>query len=110
PFFGIFPSFNHSFIPVTMEGRKLWEADSKTIQNSHLRRYIDWVNKSYGLQISLDYEELHLWSIENHEIFWESLWKYFNVINHRSYDAVTNGLEMPDTRWFLHSHINYAEH
>ncbi|HLU92952.1 MAG TPA: acetoacetate--CoA ligase [Membranihabitans sp.] len=93
-----------------MEGRKLWEADSKTIQDSHLRRYIDWVNKSYGLQISLDYEELHLWSIENHEIFWESLWKYFNVINHRSYDAVTNGLEMPDTRWFLHSHINYAEH
>src|SRR5690606_27712092 len=93
-----------------MEGRKLWEADSRTIQNSHLRRYIDWVNKSYGLQIPLDYEELHLWSIENHEIFWESLWKYFNIINHRSYDAVTNGLEMPDTRWFLHSHINYAEH
>ena len=93
-----------------MEGRKLWEADSKTIQDSHLKHYIDWINKSYGLRIPPDYESLHKWSIENHETFWESLWKYFNVINHKSYDSITNGRDMPDTRWFLHSQINYAEH
>src|SRR5690606_12847763 len=93
-----------------MEPRHLWEADHTTRQNSHLTQYINWLNTSYRLNFSGDYEQLHQWSIDHVEVFWESIWKYFNVINHRSYDRVTNGKKMPYTRWFLNSQINYAEH
>lgn len=93
-----------------MEAQKLWEADQKTIQDSHLFQYIKWLNTSYDLNLPYEYEALHQWSIEHTEPFWESVWKHFNVINHRSYDAITNGLDMPDTQWFLNSRINYTEH
>lgn len=93
-----------------MEARKLWEANRETIQDSHLVRYVNWLNTSYGLELPEDYEILHQWSIDHTETFWESIWKYFNVINHRSYDAITNGLDMPDTRWFINARINYTEH
>lgn len=93
-----------------MEPRQLWEADQATRQNSHLTQYIDWINNTHDLELSGDYEELHRWSTDHVEAFWESIWKYFNVINHRSYEAITNGEAMPDTRWFLRSRINYAEH
>ncbi len=93
-----------------MEPRILWKADRLTRQNSHLVRYIDWVNRNHDLELSHEYEDLHKWSIDQSDEFWESLWKFFNVINHRSYDSVTNGQAMPHTRWFLNAKINYAEH
>lgn len=93
-----------------MEARKLWEADQDTIRKSHLFNYIDWINESYHLELPQEYESIHQWSIDHTEMFWESIWKYFNVINHRSYDSITNGEDMPDTRWFINSRINYAEH
>ncbi len=93
-----------------MDARKLWEADQRTIQKSHLVQFIDWLNASYNLNIPQDYEVLHQWSIDHVDIFWESIWKYFNVINHRSYESITNGEAMPETRWFVNSQINYAEH
>lgn len=93
-----------------MEARKLWSANHKSIQNSHLINYIHWLKDSYGLELSEDYESLHDWSIRNIEIFWETIWKYFNVINHSSYEAISNGAEMPDVKWFINSRLNYAEH
>lgn len=101
---------NQFIFPTIMESKKLWEADQKTIQKSHLVHYINWLNKSYQLDLPQDYETLHQWSVDHTEMFWESIWKFFNIINHRSYDAITNGLDMPDTRWFLNAQINYAEH
>lgn len=93
-----------------MEAKILWEADQNSVEDSHLIRYIDWINEYNGLSIPFEYEALHRWSIDHPEKFWESLWKYFNVINHRSYESVTNELPMPETRWFIGSKINYTEH
>jgi acetoacetyl-CoA synthetase len=62
---------------------------------------------------NLDFEDYHAlwsWSVDNHERFWESLYHYFQVIDHGKYTSVTNGSEMPGVRWFEGSKINYAEH
>ena len=88
----------------------LWEADRNLIRESHLFRYLQWVKKRYKADLKEDYESLYQWSVEENESFWESLWKYFNVISHRSYDQISDGAEMPETRWFLNAKINYAEH
>lgn len=89
--------------------RQLWKPEPDQIGQSNLKRYQQWLHKNLGVETH-SYEELWKWSVENHESFWLSVYQYFNVIDHGAFTSVTNGANMPDTRWFEGSKINYAEH
>ncbi|WP_236974361.1 acetoacetate--CoA ligase [Membranihabitans maritimus] len=89
--------------------RILWEPLLELKEKSHLTAYNRWLGNHYGKSFD-NYEDLWQWSIENIEVFWESIWKYFNIISHRSYNHVLEGDSMPDYKWFSGSLINYAEH
>jgi acetoacetyl-CoA synthetase len=87
----------------------LWNPDREITEKSHLRHYMSWL-KTYA---NLDFEDYHAlwsWSVDNHERFWESLYHYFQIIDHGKYTSVTDGSTMPGVRWFEGSKINYAEH
>jgi hypothetical protein len=43
-----------------------------------MTKYLQHVNHVYGLQLST-YAELHKWSIEHIDGFWESVWKFVGV-------------------------------
>ncbi|MFZ1703654.1 MAG: acetoacetate--CoA ligase [Saprospiraceae bacterium] len=87
----------------------LWTPTPSIIQQSQLTQYRWWLEKNLGLTFST-YQELWLWSTEQHELFWQSLIDYFKMIEHGTFSNVTNGKDMPFTRWFEGSKINYAEH
>lgn len=63
----------------------------------------------YQLRL-FDYNELWEWSVERPSQFWESMWKYFNIISHAPYREVMSADAMPSTKWFEGSTLNYAEH
>lgn len=63
----------------------------------------------YQLRL-FDYNELWEWSVERPGQFWESMWKYFNIISHAPYREVMSADAMPSTKWFEGSTLNYAEH
>ena len=87
----------------------LWRPAADLIKNSNLRRYQDWLEMHYQLRL-YDYGELWEWSVERPKQFWESIWKYFEVICHTPYREVMSADAMPHTKWFEGSTLNYAEH
>ena len=87
----------------------LWKPDETFIKNSNLNHFKDWLGSNYDLEF-LDYAEIWKWSVDQPGIFWESIWKYFDVISHSPYDEVMSKDEMPHTKWFSGSTLNYAEH
>lgn len=87
----------------------LWSPSSDFIQQSGLKKYENWLKDQFGLTFN-NYEEFCQWSNNHFEDFWESLWKYFNVISHSDYESVIDSYEMPGARWFNGATINYAEH
>jgi acetoacetyl-CoA synthetase len=40
--------------------------------------YLQAVNQTYNLRLSM-YQDLHKWSIENIDAFWQSVWKFAGV-------------------------------
>lgn len=88
---------------------KLWEPSSDLKKKSNLYNYIQWLKKNYDIVFE-DYHDLWLWSVQNLEDFWESLWKYFNIISSSPYIFVVSHDKMPYTKWFEGASLNYAEH
>lgn len=90
------------------QSKLLWQPSQKTIENSNIKSYINWLNKNYSKQFS-DYNDLWQWSVDDIGSFWESIWKYFDIIHEGYYQQVVTG-EMPDAEWFLGTSLNFSEH
>ncbi len=88
----------------------LWTPSETFRSNSRLQHYMEFLREKYGLNFE-EYHALWLWSVERTADFWESIWEYFEVINHaEGYKRVIQGERMPFHRWFEGARINYAEH
>jgi acetoacetyl-CoA synthetase len=87
----------------------LWKPSDEFVESSNLKRYERWLEEHRGLTFG-SYREMWEWSVGNIEEFWESLWEYFEIINHAPYERVLSSHEMPGARWFEGATLNYAEH
>jgi len=87
----------------------LWQPTELFKQNSRISDYLNWLNENYQLKFD-NYQSLWEWSVEDTRLFWETIWRYFEIIGHRSYDMVHTDDLMPDTKWFPGATLNYAEH
>jgi len=76
---------------------------------SNLAQFKYYIENLVG-EVFDDYESLWHWSINNTEIFWESLLTYFDVITHQSSKKVLTGKELHEKSWFSGMTLNYAEH
>jgi len=56
-----------------------------------------------------DYAELHRWSIEHREDFWELLWKFAGVRGDPGRRRLLDGDRMPGATWFPEGRLNFAE-
>ena len=92
-----------------MSDNKLWEGSKSFKESSHLFHYKNWLDQNHNLHFN-SYEDIWQWSVNNITDFWESIWKYFNIISHNDYDSVLNMTTMPDFTWFNGAKLNYAEH
>jgi len=87
----------------------LWQASSEAIDNSNLSAYQRFIQGEHGLSFS-NYQQLHRWSIDNSEDFWESIWQFSGLIASRRYDEVLEDKErFPGARWFPGAELNFAE-
>ena len=92
-----------------MSYKKLWEGDNAFKKNSHLYNYQNWLRDNYKLEFN-NYHELWKWSVDNIEVFWKSIWDYFNIKSHSPFKQVLSGHEMPEYNWFKGATLNYTEH
>jgi acetoacetyl-CoA synthetase len=91
------------------EGQLLWTPSADTVKNSHVMRFIAWLERERGLRFA-DYEALRQWSVSDLEAFWSAIWAFYDVRAERPYDRIIDGREMPGARWFVGSRVNFAEH
>ncbi|HEK1687872.1 TPA: acetoacetate--CoA ligase [Pseudomonas putida] len=88
----------------------LWRPSPAQVQASRMDRFRRQVNQGLDLQLA-NYADLHRWSIEQREAFWQSLCEFFEVRWHTPPSQVlSEGAQMPDARWFAGGTLNYAEH
>lgn len=92
-----------------MTPKKLWQPSVEFMQQANLTHYITWLAESKG-RIFSGYHELWVWSTENINAFWESIWEYFEVLHDGSYVSVVSSDTMPHAKWFEGTWLNYAEH
>ena len=87
----------------------LWQASSEAIANSNLSAYQRFINGEHGLSFS-SYQQLHRWSVDNSEDFWESIWHFSRLIASRRYDEVLEDKEhFPGAHWLPGAELNFAE-
>lgn len=91
------------------EGEVLWRPDMAALGLANETAYRQWLEAEYGLVFN-GYAELWAWSVENIEDFWQSVWRYFNIVSTAPYETVLASRSMPGADWFPGARLNYAEH
>ena len=86
----------------------IWRPSSERIANSNLTSYQKLLSDNYALKFT-DFKQLYQWSISDIPKFWESIWKYADVVHSRSYERINEGSQMLGNRWFSGAKLNYAE-
>lgn len=79
------------------------------VENANITAYRAWLQKNLQRTFR-DYPELWQWSVDQPETFWKSIIEYFRVAYDGARQPTTNGMAMPDTRWFENLSLSYAEH
>jgi acetoacetyl-CoA synthetase len=89
--------------------KKLWAPSQERVKNSHMYRFMDFVNRKHKKDFS-EYPSLHEWSVDNIPDFWAAMWDFAEIKASRPYDEVVdNPYKMPGTRWFSGARLNFAE-
>jgi acetoacetyl-CoA synthetase len=88
----------------------LWTPSAERIAASRMDALRRFVNERHGLQLA-NYPDLHAWSVENREAFWQAVVDFFEIRFHTPGECVLReGPAMPDAQWFPGATLNFAEH
>jgi len=82
----------------------LWNPSEERKNSSLIQKFIEHTNLGFD-----NYFDLHDWSINEIEVFWEEFWKFSGIIQSKNYETVLTNPVMPGAKWFEGSHLNYAE-
>jgi len=86
-----------------MSDKKLW-SPSTTINNINL--FTNFINKEVNIN---SYEDLHRWSIEKKEIFWDKFWQFTNIIGEKKDIIFRDSENFIEAKFFETSLLNYTE-
>jgi acetoacetyl-CoA synthetase len=87
----------------------LWSPTVSTVENANITAFSRWLTDNQGLNFQT-YKDLWQWSVDVPDEFWKCIIEFFRVAYDGVPDPVTNGLAMPETRWFENLSLSYAEH
>jgi acetoacetyl-CoA synthetase len=92
-----------------MPDQPLWIPSEKRKSGSNLRRFMDELEISDGLQLQ-SYADILRFSTEKPEAFWLKLWEFCGVkAETRGNRVLIDGGKMPGGRFFPDAKLNYAE-
>ncbi|MDK9760110.1 acetoacetate--CoA ligase, partial [Vibrio sp. D173a] len=77
--------------------KSVWQPGDQRIADANLTRFIDSLNLS---QLNRDtaiqnYAELHQWSVDQPELFWQNVWQFCGVVGTQGDEIKTQG----ESRW-----------
>jgi acetoacetyl-CoA synthetase len=93
----------------TPAGAVLWSPRPAQIEATRLAAYMRWLATERGLNFD-SYDALWQWSVDELELFWQSIWDFFDVQADGACDPVLGAWTMPGAKWYPNAQLNYAEH
>jgi acetoacetyl-CoA synthetase len=85
-----------------MSERPLWQPDPARAAQTLLAAFQGRAGKR-------DWPELHRWSVEQGEAFWNLVWEFCDVRGERRGPVLIDGDRMPGAKWFPEARLNFAE-
>ena len=103
--------------------KPVWQPCDQRIAHANVTRFMDSLTLSglkpqdLGLETEWkNYTELHQWSVEHPESFWQNIWQFCGMVGSQGDDIKTQG----ESRWqqpksnrdavcFPNAQVNYAE-
>ena len=87
----------------------LWQPSPERIARTRLTAFLGQIASDWGARLDT-YAALHAWSVEHTDQFWESVWRFGQVVGERGTGpALVNGDQMPGARFFPEARLNFAE-
>ncbi len=87
----------------------LWQPPVERINESGMQSFTSHLEDRLGLRFQ-DYGELHRWSVDSPEAFWEQVWQFTGIVSSTPWDRVlTDGDKFPGAKWFSGAGLNFAE-
>ncbi len=86
-----------------MTNKLLW---SPSNVNTNLTKF---KKKYFNTPEDCTYEQLHKWSVEKKEIFWDNVWEFTEIIGQKKEKVFKESKRFIDSRFFDQSNLNYAE-
>jgi acetoacetyl-CoA synthetase len=80
----------------------LWSPTPERAAQTELARFMRLAGKA-------SYDELHAWSVERAEDFWNLLWDFCEVRGKRQGPTLVDRERMPGAQWFPQAKLNFAE-
>ncbi|MEZ9178142.1 acetoacetate--CoA ligase [Vibrio kanaloae] len=101
----------------------IWQPNEQRIADANVTRFIDSLDlselKPQVLKLERElrsYADLHQWSVEQPESFWQNVWQFCGMVGSQGDDTKTQGesrWQQPksnrDAVWFPNAQVNYAE-
>ncbi len=87
----------------------IWQPSADRIQQSNLTAFVERVSRRYCRDFRT-YAELHAWSIEHPEQFWQAIWEFSEIIaSIPAQQVLSRGNTFAETAWFPDACLNFAE-
>ena len=87
----------------------LWQPSIERIDASNLKRFGEHLEHKLDVTFD-DYQQLHQWSVEQPNLFWQHIWQFTDIRASQSWDSVlSDGAQFPGAVWFEGARLNYAE-
>ena len=86
-----------------MHNLKLW---SPANIDNNLQKFKNSLDKNLNIS---NYEDLHKWSVENKDIFWNEIWNFTNIIGLKKGEIFKSDNEFIKSKFFDESKLNYTE-
>ena len=87
----------------------LWQPSIERIEGSNLNRFGEHLEHKLGVTFD-NYQQLHQWSVEHPNLFWEQVWHFTDIRASQAWDSVlSDGQQFPGAVWFEGARLNYAE-
>ena len=86
----------------------LWTPSAERIAAAPLTAFAVEAGKRAGRQFSR-YADLHAWSVDDREAFWELVWDFCGVIGEKGGRVLADGDRMPGAKFFPDARLNFAQ-
>ncbi|MFA0079709.1 acetoacetate--CoA ligase [Vibrio artabrorum] len=97
--------------------KPIWQPSNQRIAHANVTRFMDSLDQQSVFKQELkNYTELHQWSVDQPESFWQNVWQFCGMVGSQEGDIKIHGesrWQQPksnrDAVWFPNAQVNYAE-